>query len=162
MSGPFAFMEDISYLGLLAKVHAQANFPWLPAAILSLFAAINTIRIVAYVPQIVRAAKDKNGASAISYTTWGLFFVSHLATIAYALVCQGDMLLALIFSGNAIACLAIVGVTFIKRRKFRHAVAAAQRRSRQNHGNPGAAPPKRHGAIPVSPPYGAHYHSRRN
>ncbi len=108
---------NISDLGLLTKVYAQIHYPWIPETILSLFAAINTVRVIAYVPQITRAARDENGASAISFTTWGLFFISHLSTIAYALVCQGDALLALIFLGNAIACLAIIAVTFLKRRR---------------------------------------------
>jgi hypothetical protein len=110
---------SISDLGLLTKVYAQIHYPWIPETVLSLFAAINTVRVIAYVPQITRAARDQNGATAISYTTWGLFFVSHLSTIAYALVCQGDALLALIFLGNAIACLAIIAVTFFKRRRHR-------------------------------------------
>jgi hypothetical protein len=40
---------------------------------LALFAACNSIRVVAYVPQILKAATDKNGASSISLMTWGLF-----------------------------------------------------------------------------------------
>ncbi len=91
--------------------------PGIDMVVLSLFTIVNSIRIVAYLPQIIRAAKDRNGASAISYTTWGLFFLSHLTTIAYAIVCQGDGVMAAVFLGNALACLAIVGVTFMKRRK---------------------------------------------
>ena len=34
---------------------------------LALFAACNSVRVVAYVPQILKAAADQNGASAISY-----------------------------------------------------------------------------------------------
>ena len=52
---------------------------------LALFAACNFIRLFAYLPQIYRTATDKNGASAISYTTWGLFLIANLSTIAYAL-----------------------------------------------------------------------------
>src|SRR6185295_15142741 len=39
---------------------------------LALFAACNSVRVVAYVPQILKAAADKNGASSISCTTWTL------------------------------------------------------------------------------------------
>jgi hypothetical protein len=53
---------------------------------LTLFAACNAVRVVAYVPQIHKAAIDKNGAAAISCTTWFLFLIAHLSTIAYALV----------------------------------------------------------------------------
>jgi hypothetical protein len=31
-------------------------------------------------------AEDANGASAVSYTTWTLFLISHLTTISCALV----------------------------------------------------------------------------
>ena len=36
---------------------------------LALFAACNTVRVVDYIPQILKAATDKNGASSISFTT---------------------------------------------------------------------------------------------
>lgn len=107
----------LSAAGDTAKLHFATQHAWLPPLVLSLFTIINSARIVAYVPQIVRAARDTNGASAISYTTWGLFLISHAATVLYALICIGDAFLALIFFGNAVACLAIVLVTFVKRRQ---------------------------------------------
>jgi hypothetical protein len=33
------------------------------------FAVFSSLRTISYVPQIVRIAKDRNGASAISYST---------------------------------------------------------------------------------------------
>jgi hypothetical protein len=48
------------------------------------------MRVVAYVPQILKAAADKNGASSISAATWLLFLVAHLSTVAYALVNRSD------------------------------------------------------------------------
>jgi hypothetical protein len=83
---------------------------------LSLFSLVNALRIVAYLPQIHRAAQDPNGASAVSSLTWVLFLFSHFATIAYAIVNLKDHLLALVFSGNALACFAVVAVTAWKRR----------------------------------------------
>ena len=83
---------------------------------LAIFAFVNSIRIVAYLPQILRAFNDGNGASAISCLTWVLFFASHLTTIMYAVVCLGDLVMAVIFAGNAFACLVIVTVTLFKRR----------------------------------------------
>ena len=62
---------------------------------LALFAVSNSVRVLAYVPQIHKAAIDKNGASAISRTTWSLFLVAHVSTIAYALVNRSDPWLAL-------------------------------------------------------------------
>jgi len=53
---------------------------------LAAFTLCNSLRIVAYVPQIARAAKDQSGAEAISFGTWGLFLVSHASGTAYAIV----------------------------------------------------------------------------
>ncbi len=64
---------------------------------LGLFAACNSLRVLAYLPQIRKAAFDKNGASAISYTTWSLFLVAHVSTIAYAVVNRSDLWMASLF-----------------------------------------------------------------
>ena len=53
---------------------------------LALFGVCNSIRVVAYIPQIFRAASDKNGASSISLLTWFLFLLAHLSTVCYALI----------------------------------------------------------------------------
>ena len=92
---------------------------------LALFAACNGVRIVAYLPQLYKAATDENGAAAISCTTWALFLVAHLSTVTYALVNQADWGLAVCFAGNAACCVAILAVTWRKRR------AAAERTGRQ-------------------------------
>jgi hypothetical protein len=90
------------------------------------FTACNTLRVVAYVPQLLKIARDNGGASAISYTTWGLFGASHLSTVAYAVAVVQDWKLGLIFTANALACGAIVGLTLCKRLRF-----AARRRGAQ-------------------------------
>lgn len=83
---------------------------------LALFAASNSIRVLAYLPQIYKAAFDENGASAISRTTWSLFLVAHISTIAYALVNRSDPWLAVCFAGNAVCCLAILTIAWWKGR----------------------------------------------
>jgi hypothetical protein len=85
---------------------------------LAAFSAANGMRLVAYIPQIRKAARDLNGASAISYTTWSLFLMANISTVAYAIVNRGDVGLALCFAGNAVCCLAILGVAFWKRRGY--------------------------------------------
>jgi hypothetical protein len=87
---------------------------------LTLFAACNFIRLFAYLPQIYKAATDKNGASAISYTTWGLFLIANLSTVAYALVNRSDWWLAACFTCNALCCIAIL-VAVAYRRSLSHA-----------------------------------------
>jgi hypothetical protein len=83
---------------------------------LALFTACNSVRVVAYLPQIHKAATDKNGASSVSFMTWMLFLVAHLSTVAYALVNRSDWGLAACFSINAICCVAILVVGYRTRR----------------------------------------------
>jgi len=83
---------------------------------LALFAACNSIRVVAYVPQILKAATDKNGASSISFMTWSLFLLAHLSTVAYAIINRSDWGLAACFAINAVCCVAILVVAYRKRR----------------------------------------------
>jgi hypothetical protein len=58
------------------------------------FTVCNSIRVLAYVPQVWKAATDDNGAKALSYTTWSLFLVSHVTTAAYSVVNRQDGALA--------------------------------------------------------------------
>jgi len=83
---------------------------------LTLFAGSNFLRLFAYVPQIRKAAVDQNGASAISYTTWSLFLLANLSTIAYGVVNRSDWKLAACFTANAVCCGLILGVAYLKRR----------------------------------------------
>ena len=108
------------------KFHVGNSHGWLFAAVLASFTIMNSVRILAYVPQILVAARDRNGASGISHITWSLFLLSHLTTVTYAVVCLGDLVTALVFMGNALACLAIIVVTHTKRR--RHAARRAPAR----------------------------------
>src|SRR5262245_563973 len=85
---------------------------------LAAFTFCNSIRVLAYLPQIRKAATDKNGADAISYTTWGLFLVAHLSTVGYALVNQKDPALAMCFGGNAICCVAILVLAMRNKHRY--------------------------------------------
>jgi hypothetical protein len=55
------------------------------------FAAFSGLRIFSYIPQILRIANDRNGASAISYPTWVLWTGSNASTAAYATTNLGDL-----------------------------------------------------------------------
>ncbi len=88
----------------------------LDAITLTVFTATNGIRLLAYIPQIRKAAKDENGASAVSYMTWSLFLLANISTVGYALVNRGDRGLALCFAANAVCCFLILAVAFWKRR----------------------------------------------
>jgi uncharacterized protein with PQ loop repeat len=79
------------------------------------FAVLNGARAFAYVPQILCVYQDKNGASAVSITTWALFAMANFATVGYALVVSHDLLVASVFSLNALGCLGIVVLIALKR-----------------------------------------------
>jgi len=83
-----------------------------------LFAAFNALRIVSYLPQIHRVARDTNGASAISYSTWGLWTAANATTGLYAAVNVHDLTLAALNLLNAVCCLAVIALTAVKRRHF--------------------------------------------
>jgi hypothetical protein len=75
---------------------------------LAAFTLCNSVRVLAYLPQVLKAVRDDTGAKAISQITWWLFLASHLATAAYALVNKGDWAMGAIFLGNAAGSAAIL------------------------------------------------------
>ncbi|WP_262272416.1 hypothetical protein [Microvirga yunnanensis] len=96
--------------------------PVAPADVaLVVFTACNTARVFAYLPQIVKIGRDTQGATAISYTTWILFGVSHLSTVAYAILVVDDWRMAAVFAANTLCCVLIVGLTAWKRAALRTA-----------------------------------------
>jgi hypothetical protein len=97
---------------------------------LAAFTLCNSVRVLAYLPQVLKAAKDDTGARAISQTTWSLFLVSHLATASYALVNMGDWAMGAIFLGNAAGSAAILLAAAWRQSQYRKRSA-----SRQAHGN---------------------------
>ncbi len=82
---------------------------------LVVFTACNMGRVVAYLPQVLCIARDREGARAISLATWTLFSLAHLSTVAYAIATVGDGTMALLFAANTVGCLTIVGLTLWKR-----------------------------------------------
>lgn len=86
---------------------------------LAVFTLCNSLRVLAYLPQIAKAATDRNGVEAVSFATWGLFLFSNVSAIAYALVNKGDWVLAAMFLGNAVGCAAILLVGAWKRARHR-------------------------------------------
>ena len=86
---------------------------------LTAFTLCNSLRVVAYLPQIAKAACDRSGAEAISFGTWGLFLVSHASATAYAIVNKQDWTMASVFLGNAIGCGAILLIAAWKRSRHR-------------------------------------------
>ncbi|TRC93667.1 hypothetical protein FJV76_03450 [Mesorhizobium sp. WSM4303] len=69
-----------------------------------LFTIFNGLRVVSYLPQIVRVAQDKHGATAISYATWLLWTAANATTGLYAHINLNDPALAAINWLNAACC----------------------------------------------------------
>jgi hypothetical protein len=86
---------------------------------LAVFTFFNSLRFLAYVPQIVKAAKDQSGAEAISFGTWALFLASHASAMAYAIENQGDWKMASLFLSNALGCGTILLIAAWKRSQHR-------------------------------------------
>jgi hypothetical protein len=86
---------------------------------LTVFTFSNSLRVLAYVPQIATAVRDRSGAQAISFGTWGLFLVSHTSAVAYAFVNKADRTMAFMFLLNAIGCGVILLVAGWKRLRHR-------------------------------------------
>jgi hypothetical protein len=89
----------------------------LSEASLLAFTAFSGLRLVSYLPQIYKVARDCNGASAISYATWTLWTGCHLSTGLYAVVNLSDLLLAAASVLYALCCLAVIALTAAKRRR---------------------------------------------
>lgn len=80
------------------------------------FLSVHGLRILAYYSQISTIARDTEGATAISLTTWALFALSHILTAIYAVVTADDWIIAGIFLANGAFSLAIIVLTMAKRR----------------------------------------------
>ena len=109
-----------------------------PEIALAVFTLCNTVRIFAYIPQIIRIGQDTTGAAAISYGTWAMFGFSHVSTVFYAAVAVGDLVMAAVFAGNTCCCAAIIGLTVWKRARFERPAAPSVTRQApvavQRHG----------------------------
>jgi hypothetical protein len=97
----------------------DANKMMIADITLAAFTLCNSLRVVAYVPQIAKALRDRSGAEAISFGTWSLFLVSHASAMAYAFVNKQDWTMASMFLFNAIGCCVILLVAGWKRARHR-------------------------------------------
>jgi hypothetical protein len=91
-------------------------------------ALLNGGRIVAYVPQILCIYRDRNGAAAVSLTTWAMFAAGNLATVSYSLTVSGDVVVASVFALNAACCLAIMCLAACRRFGSAHSAGAIHER----------------------------------
>jgi hypothetical protein len=69
-------------------------------------------------PQIMKIATDKNGASAISYSTWSLWVGANLSTSFYAAINLHDFYPSAISGVYAMCCVVVILLTIAKRRRL--------------------------------------------
>jgi CHASE2 domain-containing sensor protein len=96
-----------------------ANEITLAEITLAMFTLCNSVRVLAYVPQIVKTAFDRSGAAGISCTTWAMFLLSNASAVAYALVNKGDLTMAIVFLCNTGGCGIVLLIASWKRLRYR-------------------------------------------
>jgi len=101
-----------------------ANTPLL-AAIAWSYLAINSTRIVTYVPQIVAAWRCTDGARAISLFTWSSWTVSHVSGLAYGTLVLHDMFFSVITLINLLGCLSVTSIVTMHRLRLRRSQSTA-------------------------------------
>ena len=84
--------------------------------------------MVSYLPQIVRVAQDKHGATAISYATWLLWTAANATTGLYTHISLNDPALAAINWLNATCCALVIALTAYKRHRARPRVEVSASR----------------------------------
>ena len=97
-----------------------------PSWIATAFAAVNSIRVVFYLPQILAVARSTDGARDIALSTWTLWALTNALGTAYGAVTARDALLAVSFALSMVACTVTIVLTVLQRQRF---AAAAARRS---------------------------------
>jgi hypothetical protein len=80
------------------------------------FTGFSALRVVSYIPQISKVAADRNGATAISYSTWFMWTAGNIATAMYAAVNLQDTYLSTVSGIYAACCVVVIVLTAIKRR----------------------------------------------
>lgn len=82
------------------------------------FTICNSLRLLAYTPQILSAARDRGNCAGVSCATWAMFLLANSSASAYALINLTDLRMAVVFAVNAACCAVILAIVGYKRRRF--------------------------------------------
>jgi hypothetical protein len=97
----------------LAAMTAAMDPQWIATA----FSAVNSIRVVFYLPQIAAVARSVNGARDIALCTWAMWALTNALGAAYGMVVVHDWVLAGSFALSLLGCLVTIGLTVMQRAK---------------------------------------------
>ena len=86
--------------------------------IISTYAMMNSLRIFAYLPQIVTVWRAPDRAEAVSLLTWTFWALANVATTAYSAVILKDFLTMVIFAGNSVCCALVAFIVAWKRKRY--------------------------------------------
>jgi hypothetical protein len=97
-----------------------------------LFTGFNALRLVCYLQQIYKIARNSTGVRAISYPTWTLWTAANSSTAIYSFTHPGGITLAWIYGLNALCCTIVIALTAFRQRQY-HARLGRSHRDIQMH-----------------------------
>jgi predicted MFS family arabinose efflux permease len=92
------------------------------------FGAVNSIRVLFYLPQIMAVARSTDGARDIALSTWALWALTNALGAAYGAVVARDALLATSFALSMVACVVTLALTAIQRLRWARRIAMSNHR----------------------------------